>query len=431
MILNFLIGVLIMGTGIQLGVNAPTQMPSNSRIVGYDKKLIMKSVNADIHSALTGDYNTQKKQIPNAIQMQVSDEINTSTEAVITMKLPLNQTGVTGNDFAIGREERPRTKAVKIYRNDLRKVVTTPGYGVRKLDAKLYRLYEQHIDDLAVWNKEHEGLEIRQAILERFGETLPYGDTAAACVRNWNMNMFVCGLPLRDAAPTYSATTATYTTNIVAKINESGGGDIKTPHVGQTLNQPNLSNMSNYALSKNLARLRIPELKGGGGEGFVMTISELQATYLGDPAWSTRNLGHLYVSAAALPDRIQNWPGVLGAYKDLLIVVDVRQPTIDITGTSQPHGLSGGYYWMGHNDQRNRDQDTVCDTVFILGKGAYINWYPEKLHHIQQLDDYGKIKGHGTALVRGVQTPHFTDENTLNAEQFTSAVALCRLPDYS
>ena len=414
--------------GSQIGVNAPTQMPTNSIIVGYDKKLQMKSVNADIHTALSGDYNTEKKNIPNAVQMQISEEINTSTVATITMKLPLSGTGVLGNNFAIGQEERPRTRAVRIFRNDLRKVVTTPGYGVRKLDAKLYRLYEQHVDDLAVWNKEHEGLEIRQALLERFGETLPYGDTAAVCTRNWNMNMFVCGLPLRDASPTYSATTATYTTNIVAKINESGGGDIKTPHVGQTLNQPNLSNISNYCLSRNISRLKIPGLPGG--EGLIATFSELQATYLGDAAWSARNLGALYLSKASLPEKVMNWPGVLGAYKDLLLVVDVRQPTLDITGTSQPHGLSGGYMWMGHNDSRNRDQDTVCDTVFILGKGAYINWYPEKLHHIQQLDDYGKIKGHGTALVRGLQTPHYTDENGLNPEQFTSAVALCRLPEY-
>jgi hypothetical protein len=417
--------------GTQIGVLAPSQIPSNSKIVGYDKQLRMKAVNADIHTKLSGNYNTEKKSIPNAVQMIISESaLSDSTEAVITMKKPISGAGITGNDFAIGQEKRPVTRAVKIYRNNLRQVVMKPGYGVRYLDAKAYKLYEQHVDDLATWNKEHEGLEIRQGILERFGETLVYGDTAASCTRNWNKNIFVCGLALRDAEPTYSATTATYTTNIVSKINDSGGGDIKTPHVGQTLNQPNLSNISNYCLSKSISRLRIPGLPGG--EGFIGTISELQATYLGDPAWSTRNLGALYTAVAALPAEVMKWPGVIGAYKDILLVVDVRQPTIDITGTSQPHGLSGGYMWPGGNeyDERNRDQDTVCDTMFILGKGAYINWYPEKLHHIQQLDDYGKIQGHGTALVRGVQTPHYTDENGNNPEQFTSAVALCRLPEY-
>ena len=415
--------------GTQLGVLAPAQMPANSRITGYDKQLRMKSLVDDIYSKLVGIYNTEKKTLPNAIEMMVNDAaLSDTTTAVIPLKLKLSGGGVYGNNFAIGMEERPVTRAVTIYRNNLRKVVTTPGYGLRKLDANAYKLYEQHIDDLADWNKEHDGLETRQCLVERYGETLVYGDTAATCVRNWNMNIFVCGLPLRDARPTYSATVATYTTNIVAKLQASGGGDIKTPHTGQTLNQPNLSNISNFAIARRITPLNIPGLPGG--RGYLHVFSELQATYLGDPAWSQRNLGSLYIAKAALPEKVMNWPGVLGAYKDQLLVTDPRQPTIDITGTSSPFGLSAGYLWMGDVDERNRDQDTVCDTSFVLGKAAYINWYPEKLHHVQQVDDYEKIKGHGTALVRGKQTPHYTDENGNNPEQFGSILCLSRLPEY-
>lgn len=414
--------------GTQIGVLAPARMPANSRVIGYDKQLQMKTLLEDIYSKLVGTYSTEKENIPNGIEMRVSDAISTATEGVITVKLPLNGAGVYGNNFAIGTEERPRTRAVILYRNDLRKTVTTPGYGVRKLDAQLYKLYETHIDDLADWNKEHDGLETRQAILERYGETLIYGDTAANCVRNWNKNIFVCGLGLREAVPTYSANVVTYTANIVQKIQDSGGGSVKIPHVGQTLNQPNLSNMQNNAIAQRITQLKIPGLPGG--EGWVLVISELQATYLGDPVWSTRNLGHLYTQKTSLNEKVMNWPGVIGAYKKFLIVEDPRQPTIDITGTSAPFGLAGGYMWPGDEDERHRDENTVCDTAFVLGKGAYINWYPEKIHHIQQVDDYGKIVGHGTALVRGKQTPHYTDENGLNPEQFSSMVALCRLPNY-
>jgi hypothetical protein len=345
------------------------------------------------------------------------------------MKLKLSGSGVYGNDIAIGTEERPVTRAVTIYRNNLRKTVVEPGYGVRALDAEAYHLYEQHVDDLADWNQEHEGLEIRQTCLERFGETLVYGDTAAAAIRNWNMNIFVAGLDLAYASPTYSSTVATYTENIVAKLQESGGGDIKNPTVGQTLNQPNLSHISNFVLDRRITPLNIPGLPGG--KGVVLTMSERQANYLGDPAWSQRNMGGLYVAKTALPEKVMNWPGVLGAYKDLLLVVDVRQPTVDITGTSAPYGLAAQCVWPGEEDLRNRAQNTICDTAFILGKGAYINWYPEKLHHIQQLDDYAAIKGHGTALVRGIQLPHYTDENGNNPEQFSSGVVFLRLPTYT
>jgi len=411
-----------------VGVLTPNILDSNSQIKGYDKKLRMKSLVDDIYNDLGGLYNTETKTIPNAIYMEV-DIMSGSNNVNITMKKPLSGAGVFGNTVAIGNEERPVTKTMTIYRNNCRKVVTTPGYGVRKLDAEAYKLYEQHIDDLATWNKEEEGLEIRQAFVQRFGETLIYGDTASLCARNFNPNIFVSGLPLSTASPTYSSNLATYTTNIVNKITAAGGGSI-LPTVGQTLNQPNLSNISNFALARRITPLKIPGLPGG--KGFVLTISELQAVYLGDPAWSARNLGDLYVKVASLPEKVQQWTGVLGAYKDLLLVVDPRQPTLYPTGSSAPHGLSAGYLWPGDIDYRYRDDRDVCDTAFLHGRGSLIKWNAEKLHHITQTDDYGAVIGHGTACVRGIQDPLY-DQQTPNMgswEKFNNVLVLCRLPDY-
>jgi len=413
-----------------VGVLAPTALDSRSLIVGYDKKLRMKSLPDDIYTDLGGLYNTEKQSVPNAIYMEVNKAaLEGSNTTVITMKKPLQAAAVYGNAVAIGNEERPVTKSMTLYRNNLRKVVTTPGYGTRALDAAAYKLYEQHIDDLSTWNSEQEGLEIRQAFMERFGETLVHGDSAAACVRHFNPNIFVCGLPLRSASPTYSANLATYTTNIVNKIVDAGGGSI-IPTVGQTLNQPNLSNISNFALERRITTLKIPGLPGG--QGYVLTISELQAVYLGDPAWSARNLGDLYTKLADLPDQVQKWRGVLGAYKDLLLVVDPRQPTLDPTGSSSPFGLSAGYLWPGDIDLRYRSDRDVCDTAYLHGKGSVVKWIAEELHHIQQTDDYAAVVGHGTATVRGIQCPLY-DQATPNMgswEAFSNVLVLCRLPDY-
>jgi len=413
-----------------VGVLAPAQLSAQSQKVGYDKKLQMKSLAEDIYTALSGQYNTEKKTIPNAIYMTIDSSIvSDSSKAVITMKKPLQSGGVYGNDQAIGNEERPVTKAVTIYRNNVRKVITTPGYGVRKLDAEYLGLYPQHIDDLATWNKEEEGLEIRQSFVERYGESLQHGDTQATCVPNYNPNIFVCGLPLNTASPTYSSNVATYTTNIVNKVVAAGGGSI-LPTVGQTLNQPNLSNLSNFALARRISRLKIPGV--AGGMGYVLVISELQATYLGDPAWSQRNLGDLYIKSASLPEKVQNWPGVIGAYKDLLFVIDPRQPTLNPTGSSSPYGLSAGYMWPGDVDLRYRTERDACDTAFLLGAGAIAKWDSEKLHHITQEDDYGAVIGHGSARVYGVQLPIYDQQvpNMGSWEYFGGVLCLCRMPDY-
>jgi hypothetical protein len=413
-----------------IGVLAPNGLDTNSQIKGYDKKLRMKSMLDDIYNDMSGLYNTEKKTVPNAIYMEVQKaSMEGTVSATVTMKKPLSASGVYGNSVAIGNEERPITKSMTIYRNNCRKVVTTPGYGVRKLDAEAYKLYEQHIDDLSTWNKEQEGLEIRQAFVQRWGETLIYGDTAATCSRNYNPNIFVCGLPLRSASPTYSSNSATYTTNIVNKITDAGGGSI-LPTVGQTLNQPNLSNISNFAMARRITPLRIEGLPGG--RGYVLTISELQAVYLGDPAWSARNLGDMWIKSAALPERTQKYTGVLGAYKDLLIVVDPRQPTLNPTGSSSPFGLSAGYVWPGDIDLRYRDERDACDTAFLHGQASLVKWVAEKLHHITQTDDYGAVVGHGTACVRGIQDPLY-DQQTPNMgswEKFNNVLVLCRLPDY-
>jgi hypothetical protein len=391
----------------------------------------MKSLLESIYTDLTGLYNTEKKSIPNAIYMKIEDAaLSNSHTAVITMLLKLRTTGVFGNQIAIGQEELPTTKAGTIYRNNCRKVVVQPGYGARELDARHLSLYKEHVNNLADWNKEEEDLEIHQALLETFGETLLHGDTAAMCVPNWNANMFIAGLDMFDAnQPVYSSNPATYSNNIVAGILASGGGSL-APIANQTLNQPVLSNLSNFTLNRRITPMRIPGLPGG--KGYVMTISEIQAMYLGDPVWSARNLGSLYIQLNNLKEEVQNWTGVLGAYKDLLIVQDVRQSTVLPAGSSAPYSLTSGYMWHGDTDLRNRTNPFVRDVVMVHGAGAVWKWYPQPIHFIDQKDDYGAIDGVGTACVRGIGSLIMDQQvpGVGTQEQFSSVCCLCSMPDY-
>lgn len=413
-----------------VGVLPAPQLAAQSRKIGFDSELRMKTLLEDIYTELKGQYNTETKKMSRGIYMEVSDAaLSDSNTAVITMKLKLSQPGVMGNAVAIGAEELWVTKAMRIFRNDCRKPVSTPKYGAHKLDQDYLNLRKQHIDDLADWNKEEEGLEIRQALLEQFGETLYHGDTALTCVPNWNVNMFICGLPLRGGHPVYSSNPATYSARIVNSIIASGNGSF-TPIVNQTLNQPNLSNLSNMAMAKRINRLSIPGIPGG--KGFILTISEIQATYLGDPAWSARNLGALYIAFNQLHEEVQNWKGVLGAYKDMVIVVDSRAPTVLPAGSCAPYSLTSGYMWHGDTDLRNRNHRHVRDVCFLHGQGAVVSWYPEKIHFEEQDDDYRKIHGICTALVRGIQTPLFDQQipGIGTQEQFSSMAVLCSMPDY-
>jgi hypothetical protein len=423
---KFILGNQIGG----VGVTAPTALPAQSQKLGFDSELRMKSLLEDIYTDLKGLYNTETKKMSNGIYMEINDAaLSNSHTATITMKLHLTGTGVFGNAVAIGHEELPVTKAGTIYRNNCRKVIANPEYGVRQLDEEYLKLRQAHVDDLGAWNKEEEGLEIRQALVEQFGETLRHGDTQAQCIPNFNANIFVAGLTLRDCVPTFSSNPATYTSNIVQKILQSGGGHLD-PITAQTLNQPNLSNLSNLAMAKRIGTLKIPGLPGG--KGYILTISELQATYLGDPVWSARNLGSLYIAFNRLNEKVQNWTGVVGAYKDMIIVVDPRMPTILPTGSSAPYSATAGYMYWGDTDGRNRSHEHVRDCCILHGQGAVWKWYPQKIHFIEQMDDYDAIKGIGTACVRGIGSMMYDQQTpgTGTMEQFSSILGLCSLPDY-
>jgi hypothetical protein len=414
-----------------IGVNSPVILPRNSQKLGFDKELRMKSLLESIYTDQKGIYSAEKKSIPNAIYMEIDGAALSQTkEATITMLLPLRTTGTFGNGVAIGSEELPTTKTAKIYHNNCRKVVAEPGYGERQIEADYLKLYPQHIKGLGVWNKDQEDLEIHQGLLETYGETLRHDDTAATCAPNWNANMFIGGLGLNGGHPVYSSNVATYTNRIVAAILASGGGSL-TPIVGQTINQSNLSNLSNFALARRITQLDIPGLPGG--KGWVLSISELQATYLGDPAWTTRNMGEIYVRQSALNEKLMTWRGAIGAWKNILIVIDDRAATVLPAGSNAPYSLTAGYVWHGDTDLRNRDNPFVRDVATLHGRGAVWKWTPQKQHLIDQLDDYGAIKGVGTADVHGIGGSLIFDQQVPGVathEQFSSVEVLFGLPDY-
>ena len=419
-----------MGAGI--GIIAPTALANNSLIRGYDKELRTKAVLDDIYEQLSGLYLLDRKSIPrDALRLKVNAQAKAeSNNITITMRLHIQGGGVYDPNVLIGTEVRPVTRSLVIRKNIVRKAVTSPGYGPDEEDARPYGLYKDWIDGLALWNKEHHGWSIRQSLLEQFGESLVHGRTLAASPRNWSPNMLVAGLGRINMQVNYNVNRAAYTTSLVNRILLSGGGTMN-PLVTQTLNQPNLSNANLLALNNRIAKLAIPGLPGNGG--WVLTISEIQNVYLGDPAWSARNLGTEWSNVTQLNEKVQGWSGITGKYKNFIIVQDERQPTLKISGTSPPFGLSAGYVLMGDVDNRGRDDLWTRDTAFILGNACVVDWNSMPLRHVTQDDDYKMVMGHGTAVVEGISMPIFGGPEGLtgaNLEQYSSMVMVLSMPEY-
>ena len=407
-----------------MAITGAPRLAPRSITVGYDLKLRTNTIVRDIYTYAEGVYNRENQSWPeSAIKLKVKDSTNSST--VITMKEPLSLPGVGGQTPAIGTEEVPVTRDIVLYQANYRKVIPKPGYGLRKMEAEKYKLYDQHEKDVVPWNKEEHGFNIRQGILERYDHNCvdPASDTAANCVAWWHPNIFLPGLG-PYGQPAFNRNRATHTNNIVAGLIATGG---LGQFASRTLTAPVLEDLSNWCLNpRKLWPLAMPGMPTG--TGFVVTVSEIQAGLMSNPMYVANNMGSQWISYVNLNDKLLGWPGVIGRYNNMLIVVDERQPTILASGSAAPYSMQAGYMVWNSRDLRNRTSANVKDTAFIHGQAHFAEMEGEPLHWIDDDRDYKFHLGVGTAGVRGDQALVYLDPNTQQVTCMGGAVAILDFP---
>jgi len=403
----------------------PTQrMAANSRVVSYDTRLQARANVADIYTFKTGIYNRKNKSWPeDAIKMTVQDQLK--SEGVITLLENLRDPGVYGQIPATGTEEDARTKDYRVFQANYRKVINKPGYGLRQLEADNYDLYGEHEQNLGLWNKEEHGYAIRRCLLERYSPNLLTGDTAAVCTPWWNPNMFIPTQGINNQ-PVFSQNRATHTNNIVQALIDTGG-------LGQfaqrTLTAPVFEDLSNWALTpRRLVPLKIPYLPTG--MGFVLTVSEIQAAYLSNPTFVNNNLGSMWIAQNRLANSpMQNWPGIIGCYNNIVVVVDPRAAEVLPGGSAAPFTMRAGYMLWDSRDDRFRGQPFVKDVATLHGAAAFCEVEGQKLHYIADDRDYKLHLGLGTAGVRGDMIPIYISQDNTEIVQQTSAIVLLDMPN--
>lgn len=406
-----------------MAIVGANRLSANSRVVGYDTRLRMRAIVRDIYTYAEGIYNRKNQSWPEgSIKVKVKDETNSSS--VITLKEPLSLPGVYGQTAARGTEEQVVTRDVFIYQANYRKVIPKPGYGLRKLEADKYKLYEQHEKDLVPWNKEEHGYQLRKGFVARYAPNMIVGDTAANCTPWWNPNIFIPTLG-PYGQPAFNRNRATHTNNICNALVATGGfGQSAT----RTMTASVMEDLSNWCLNPR----RLWPLKIAGmptGTGFVVTVSEVMAGMMSNPTFVANNMGSQWISYNQLNDKLIMWPGVIGRYNNLLIVVDDRQPTLLPSGSAAPYTLTDLYMVWNSRDLRQRTAANIKDTAFIHGEGSICEMEGEPLHYISDSQDYDFRKGVGTAGVRGCQLPIYLDPNSNAVVYQGGAMAILDFPN--
>ena len=404
----------------------------SSVITIYDKELRRKAVLRDIYTNLKADdvlYDGQRMSIPNGFWWTVRPQgVMDANNIRVTYKMPVNSNILRGATVALGTEVAPVLKTGSLYRNNYRIVFQAePGYGIDKLDAAPYRLYQVHTgEDLSAHAAAELGLEIRMAIVETFGWNLMAGATATVCPAQWNRNFFVGGLRI-DQQPVFHPNFNTYTQRIINAVNlASGNNGLFAQSAAQCLSGLILDQIGEYGLRRRMTPL------SGELPYYVLTISGAQAARFSDPRY-TDTLGNRWSAMNTLNEKVQNWYGILGRWRsavgiDIYLVLDERLPTLEFTGTAAPFGMSVHYVWPTDNDDRQLDNRLIRDASLLHGKGGLVNLEQEKLHYITDDYDYKVRNGYGYAGVRGVQHLEFDNtpvDPTGAAREYAGSAVIC------
>lgn len=390
-------------------ISGMNDLAASSRIVGYDKKIQMRATLRDFYVNHQGLYNAKDQAIPDAIYMKIGESGNVSNRSiVVTMKLPLTGTVVTGNTRALGTEKDLTTKHGTVYRNNYKYVVKTEQYNTRKLDQEAYGLYDQHVKDLGPHARQFEGKAIRQALLLKYATFMDAGDLSGVITQRWNPHVFVQGAT--DAnQPVYDSTESDWVDNIATAI-ESVSGALATQNQAGAANFRMVGRIALRALDKKIKPIVI-----NGEDAYVLSVSPLSGQIFTDPTLAN-SFGSVWTDIARLnAEKKQTWSGLIGAYKSpsgvtIYITVDQKLPSILPAGAG-PYTLTAGFVDEGDVDSRSYSNASTRDVGVLHGQGALVKYDPEKLHMREHLDDYDRIKGVGYFGVSGIQRLEFDQES--------------------
>jgi hypothetical protein len=383
-------------------VAAPAAMPTGLLLDAIEKKLVLESTLDDVFedmSEVIESNGTEAISVPDAIFMKLKAQPTGARTVTVPLLRPLQAALTVGAGTPIGNEETQRLKYAKFYYNEYSHAVPSTNYGVIKNDMDQLSVFEKIQPQLSKYMKEIRGQRIREASIRRFDNVV--GDGVIA-TQGWNQNWFIPNTEL-DSMPVYSATPNTFTGNITTALDAAGGTDGSSANI----NTDYLDALAFYA--PNVAK--IDPIMIGGKPMYVVMIPSTQVALL------TRNtpgqLGNIFVNQNRFTDNIMKYNGVVGVYKNLILVEDMRYAEAEVTGAT---AIELRYLFAGNNDLRekavyNSSSAKNWDMGMLYGAGALCEWTVKDLHYETNVQDYNRNVGNGLFGESGISLVEYDTDS--------------------
>jgi hypothetical protein len=381
-----------MTTGV---VNNPAAIDTNLLITEWERTVNEESRPEDVFEALSGQVTWPggKKPIrlPDAGYMKLSAGMDDArTVRLVLFKDFYGDPGEGGLVDPRGTEEDILTKTFDMQCNDIFHVHTNEAYGLSAKDKKPWDFIGMGTKLESKYFQELWGRYRRQTVLEgQSANLLEYPHYNAAML---NPHFFIPNVSDSNQ-PAYNLVLAEYKDNIVNALNHAGVG------IDASVSIRFIHRLQEWCFA------HLDPFEDSEGQYFVLVLPSPQVTWLKHNT-QERALGQYFRSndnGGKIPSL--RFPGYVDRIDKMVIVEDMRYPTISITGApSASSELSSGtltcqYRGMGRADDGSSDPRDMTATGrqvgFVLGRKHACEWFPEKLHVEYDYKMYDRIFGSG------------------------------------
>lgn len=363
-----------------------------------DTDLVMNTVIDDVFAQDIVNINAyseqsrQAGQLPSGMVMKVTADKGTK-HVTKAFRDPYSGPLRAGRDEQTGHEVGRGVKWMQFWQNEesFASMIENWGENYNDLEANL-GLYRTTQPDLSLFFKEVTGRQYREATIWTYSRELVKDN--ALISQGLNPNILVA-----NSAPGSIVYNENHSTMLAALITQMQLADTGTNGANANLTIEFLEVLNIYARVNK----KIRPLKLGNGAKYIVLLPSDQVANL---TKLTGTVGNAWTDRTALQDMKYNYTGVLGKYRDLLIVEDDRYATM--TANYGAGTVTTGYVEAGNNDQRNLNEyDATTNQTWscgcLYGGNAIADWTKTEIHFEEQPYEYKKRVGIGAFRERGIQ----------------------------
>lgn len=309
-----------------------------------------------------------------------------------------------GSDY-LGEETNLRMKYATFYANDYGRPVASQEYGIDFREIEAYKVYEMISPLLWQWLGEYRGFCMRHAICENISHNLTTAPTSLTA--GMNANIWFPALT-ETQQPAFVTSATEYTEAVGDACTEAGG-----QYNNNQLNVAAILDVLDYFQRKYLKPVEV-----AGKKVYFLTISPKQALRLKKPSVTDSLAKYWNDSGADIQGIKELIPDVEGMVDNVVLVKDMRAPTLLKGGSNSSWTETFGYVRMGRTDGRTATTGaSAFDVNLFLGENSGAKMETEMPHFEQQYDNYDKFRGDLLAGACSYQTVRFDIDTASDSDK--------------